>query len=200
MKVLLTLIVAFVATTASAVAQDADASLEFIVIHEKQFKNSKPIKIEDLEINGFRAEKPDLEVSKLVAVTMRPDKQKWTRMNRDGSDRVEGVDDVFRVVIRLDKKAQKEFAKLSAGTIGKRLLIRIGDRALLAPYVQSKIDTPSLEITLHDEDEAKKTVKALRKLITKSTEQGGADQPATAPESKSDGNSNAKPESKGRSQ
>ena len=192
--------VAFAATTASVVGQDADASLEFIVIHEKQFKHSKPIKIEDLEINGFRAEKPDLEVSKLEAITMRPDKQKWTRMKRDGSDQVEGVDVVFRVVIGLDKKAQKGVAKLSAGAIGKRLLIRIGDRALLAPYVQSKIDTPSLEITLHDKDDAKKAVNALRKLTKSSTEQAGADQPATAPESKPEGKEKAKPESEVRPQ
>lgn len=185
MKKSLILIVTVFATITSAAANNAGAPLEFIVIHEKWFENSEPINIESLEIEGFRTNKPNFKVTRLEEIIMRPEKRNWARMKLDGSDKIEGVDDVFAIIIRFDKKAQKGFAELSDRNIGKRILIRIGNRSLLAPYVHDKIDTPSIEITTHDEEKAKNIFDALRKIAKTSTEQLEADHLTTSSVKKS---------------
>ena len=174
MKVLLALVVAVAVQIPCVFAGDTGGSLYFIVIHERQFENSTPIKVDELGIDGFCAAKPDLEISKIEEVTMRHDKQK-TRIDREGVPPAEGIDDVFRVFVQLGEEAQKGFARVSADAIGNRILIQVGDQPVLAPVVHTKIDTPSLVITLHEEEAAMNIVKTLRKLTVANADSGPRD-------------------------
>ena len=164
MKHIKSVIILSLCQISSLMAGDLIKPLEFVMIHKEPFKGSEPVLVQELELEGFRAIKPNLVVKKLQKVTMRPDKRKSMRMNRDGTNKVEGINNVFLVSIKLEEGTQKAFAKLTSEATGTRLLISIDGQALLAPFVMTEINVPSFEVSFSDESVAKKVFKALKDL------------------------------------
>ncbi|PQJ29355.1 hypothetical protein [Rubritalea profundi] len=168
-------VVAFILQLISTFADDARPALEFLIIHDKKFKNSKSIEIKDLEIQGFVNSDVDFKIHELVGTKLETVEIDSRVYNKDGSLKNKSTYDAYQIIIELGDKAQASFASLTGKSVGKRVLIRIGEHPLLAPRVHIQINTPSFELTIRDEDKAKLIHKELSKLLkTVSTEQDAA--------------------------
>lgn len=76
--------------------------------------------------------------------------------------------DQLAVVIFMQQNDAKKFSTLTENAIGKKVLITLGDKPLIAPRIEMPINTPSLQISLGnqaDQNDQNKIVDELQQLV-----------------------------------
>jgi hypothetical protein len=85
--------------------------------------------------------------------------------DKDGKDTVLSSDLPQYLVVRLRPEDTKQFLALTERTVGKRLLVMLGDKPLAGWEGNSRFPEAQFEIPFHDPAELKKTEDDLKKLI-----------------------------------
>ncbi len=151
-------------------ATEERAVLELIVVKEESFEDSIPVSIKSLDLEGFRKAKPDLLIKGLKDVWLETGESNKATVNKDGTLNVKSTSTVYNVTIELYPRDQKAVKDLSARAKGKRLLMKIGEIPLIAPYISGPLEASAFQVSIHDEKDANKMVTQLKKLVSKDAE------------------------------
>ena len=146
----------FITLTSAGLPAGADEAkkIEFIVIHEAEFAGSVPVRVEKLMVDGHRAAEPDLVIGSIKSVSLPklPDR------------------DHHEVLIRLTADGGKKFSDLTKDNIGKKIMVVICDKPIIAPKVMDRITGGNVMVSTSDPEEAEELAKVLEALVPKEAE------------------------------
>jgi preprotein translocase subunit SecD len=113
---------------------------------------------------GYIAEKPDLPISQLEAVSVDTYRDRSQLIHKDGS--VERAkEDRPALNIRLTTSDAKSLEALTSAHLGSRILLMVGDEALFAPVIRAPIITQELQISLPPSAGAEKLKARLQTFV-----------------------------------
>lgn len=115
---------------------------------------------------GYIAEKPDLPILQLEAVTIGTYRDRSQIIHKDGSAEKTN-EDRPALNIRLGAADAKSLKSLTAAHLGSRILLMAGDEALFAPVIRTPIDTQELQISLPPGADAEKLRARLQTFVRK---------------------------------
>jgi preprotein translocase subunit SecD len=154
----------------TAHAGPTNAPLTFYILSEEKIEGGRFIDTPAIPQAGFIGDKPDLTVTKLEAV--HPDKSARIVTDANGNPTV--VSNAPALAIELSPVDAKAFAALTEKAFGKRLLVMLGNKPLIAPVVRTPIETGRVSLDFANnfggQAEARKVEDDLKKLVSK---QGG---------------------------
>jgi len=113
---------------------------------------------------------PVLEVDSLAGVDLVATRSVSVMHDASGKVIDESTRQIPSVSIVLPAGFQEKFGKITEESIGHRVMIVLGDRILMAPFVHQRIDTPSFLISLGRDatpDEITHIIEALRAMVKK---------------------------------
>ena len=111
-----------------------------------------------------------LEVDSLAGVDSISTRSVSIMHDASGKVTDESARDVPSVRIILPAGFQEKFGKITEENIGHRVMIVLGDRILMVPFVHQRIDTPSFLISLGRNatpEETAQIIEALRAMVKK---------------------------------
>jgi hypothetical protein len=146
----------------------SDLSLYFFIASETKFDGGHSFNAPELAFTGYVGSKPDLVVTELEYVRRGAPARSFM-VDKDGKKTE--LPQRETIVIRFKPKDAAQFTALTERAIGKRLVMMLGNRPLMAPMVEHSIDSPSVEIALGtDEADGNRLLETLKHL-TKSNDQ-----------------------------
>jgi hypothetical protein len=140
------------------------ATLAFYVVSENKIDGGRFIDTLDFPKLGYIAAKPDLVIAQLVAVS---ETEAYSNINigKDGKLEVPPLRDQPALDVQILPADAHKFESLTEQSIGKRVLLMLGDTPLIAPRMQCPIATQSFEITFGKHGNQKAIEDALKKLV-----------------------------------
>ena len=135
--------------SSSAQSETTNTALRFFVVSQGKVEGGRFIDTPELANVGYIAAKPDLVVTILQDVSV--------------SSNIP-PDSPPALSVTLQPEDARRFANLTKKSIGKRLLLMLGDKPLTAPWVRTSIDGGMFLIEFRDPAEVKKTAEVLKKL------------------------------------
>jgi preprotein translocase subunit SecD len=126
-------------------------ALTFYIVNETKIEGSRFIDSLDLPKVGYVGAMPDLTVTRLESVT----------------HTTSALSHTPALVVRMRPEDARKFTALTQRAIGKRVLMMLGERPLIAPFVREPIATKSIWITFNANDEIKEIeiANVLQKLV-----------------------------------
>ena len=161
----LTLLVLFVIAPWIVHADDTNSGLMFYVVSQEKIEGGRFIDTADHPRVGFIAVKPDLTVTNLQEVSIPTDPGQSIIFDKSGKATVVTNDLIPALALALNAEDTKRFAALTERSIGKRLLIMLGDKPLSAPEVMAPIENGRFLIEFRDPAALNKPRDALKRLI-----------------------------------
>ena len=119
----------------------------------------------DLPKVGYISAKPDLAVTNLEDVYPQKFEDNATIADKDGNYTVVPSHSLPALAVKLRAEDAKQFMALTERSIGKRLLIVLGDKPLTAPKIMMPIESDSFLIGFRNEEDLKRTEADLKKLV-----------------------------------
>ncbi|HEU5069416.1 MAG TPA: hypothetical protein VFV96_03275 [Verrucomicrobiae bacterium] len=123
--------------------QAINAPLAFYVVSDQPIDGGRFIDTQDLPKLGYVAAKPDLDITML--------KEVYPQSNG--------------LAVAFGTEDAKAFASLTEKSIGKRLLVVVGDKPASAPKIMAPIEGGCLLIQFLDQADLKRAENDLKKLI-----------------------------------
>jgi hypothetical protein len=136
----------------------AGVPLNFYIVSEEKIDGGQFVDTTNFPKLGYIHATPDLVITKLESV----------ETNVSQSIILGKETDQLAVVIFMQQDDAKKFSTLTENTIGKKVLMMLGDKPLIAPRIDMPIQTPSLQISLGkqaDQNDQKEIVDGLRQLV-----------------------------------
>ncbi len=151
----------------SARGGTTNALLTFYTVSEQRIDGGRFIDTAAIPKAGYIAAKPDLTVTTLRDVY--PQEATALSIKRDTNGNITAMTNmpVSALAVVLLPEDAKRFTALTERTVGKRLLVMLGDKPLTAPIVRSPIEGGRMMIEFGGQAEAKKVENDLKKLIRK---------------------------------
>lgn len=156
--------VAFFASCGYSATESQSVALAFYVVSEEKIDGGRYIDTLDLPKVGYIAVKPDLVITRLVAVSESVAHSSMVEVGKDGK-RTETPFDQPALTIQIFPADTQKIESLTGQNIGKRVLMMVGDTPLIAPAVQAPISTQSFQITIGKQSDQKVIEDALKKLV-----------------------------------
>jgi preprotein translocase subunit SecD len=154
---------ALITSRSHAATESGSLSLSFYLVSEKKIDGGRFINTPDCPKLGYIAAKPDLIITRLVAVNETVSHEFIIDVDKNGKQTKTPVDRLALEITILPEDAQK-LETLTRQNIGKRLLVMLGDETLVAPNINSPISTPFV-ITIQDKSKRMKIENGLKKLV-----------------------------------
>ena len=153
-------LIALLQVCLDAEAAPANPSLSFYVISKDKINDGRFIDSPEFPKLGYISDKPRLVIVRLKSVL--PGTREDVLVDKEG-DRTP-VPKTALIIQMLPEDA-KLFSELSKQVIGKRLLIMVGETPLMAPVVNSPIQTERFEISFGQKTNYDAVHEALKKLV-----------------------------------
>lgn len=133
-------------------------SLNFFVVSDKAVIDGRYVDTPEFPKLGYMSNTPNLTVTRLQSVATNTQTFITTYQGKttQSSETV--------VEITLLPSDAKRFAKLTADNAGKRILIALGERPLLAPRIMEPINAGRVAIRAGTKTDAPSVVRGLRRL------------------------------------
>ena len=140
------------------------ATLAFYVVSEEKLDGGRFIDTLDMPKLGYIAVKPDLIITQLAGVSETAIHSFMGKIGKDGKVTETPTPDEPALLIQILPTDSQKFESLTERSIGKRVLIMLGNTPLIAPRVEGPISTQSFQITIgrHNRNEIED---ALKKLV-----------------------------------
>ncbi len=155
----------FMALRSVAGPETTNTSLSFYVVSEGKIEGGTFIDTPDLPNTGYISAKPDLVITNLEDVYRQKIEDNAIIVDKDGNQTVVPSHPSFGLVVKLRAEDAKQFGALTERSIGRRLLVALGDKPLTAPVVRMPIESGSLAIQFRNEEELKKTETGFKRLV-----------------------------------
>jgi preprotein translocase subunit SecD len=146
-------------------SQTTNAPLAFYIVSEEKIEGGRFIDSTNFPKLGYIAAKPDLIITNLVNVY--PTEQSGYDILHDKAGNETAVPRHPRpsLTIQLSSDDAKKFTALTEDAMGKKLLVMLGERPLIAPVVRTRIQAGYIEIDCLNSTELKKMEDEFKKLI-----------------------------------
>jgi hypothetical protein len=151
--------------TAAIVGYAADTTagttnaLRFFIVSEVPIPGGHYVDTPALPKLGYISNAPSLVVTGLQSVA----KDTGRTITYYNGKKEEGVRP--GVTVQLLTVDGSRFAELTRQNVGHRVLLMLGDRPLVAPFVQSPVEAGSLTVTVHEQKEADNLLTELKKFV-----------------------------------
>ena len=139
--------------------------LSFYVVSEKKIEGGRFIDTADFPKLGYIAAAPDLVVTRLEAVAPDISREQSVTMDKDGKEAVGPWRERAGFHISMHAAEARKFNALTEQTVGKQVLVMLGDSPLIAARVMSPISTGRLFMTFGENADINKIEHALKKLV-----------------------------------
>jgi hypothetical protein len=203
-----TYLIALLCALINSVCAEDTVPLGLWIVETKPFPDSVPVDVKELQFFGYCRTEPNIRIASLAAVNTKNVPVHCQMVEGRHSD-MDYVKTTFEVRFKLDSKPKKELWDLLTENVGKRILLRLGEKNICYGQIV-KVPSPKNPNTLHtaisgrwywtlisadeindditlcyqDNDHAMAMRESLQKLVKPRTEQPGAGQPATQPADK----------------
>jgi preprotein translocase subunit SecD len=157
--------VAFAVGCWTARSETTNATLTFYVVSEEKIEGGRFIDTPDLPKVGYIATKPDLAVTNLEKVCPQKMADYAIMGDKNGKHTIVPSPSPPSLAVTLQSEDAKRFTALTERSIGKQLLVMLGEKPLTAPRVMAPIEGGCFLIQFHDQANLKKTEDDLKKLI-----------------------------------
>jgi preprotein translocase subunit SecD len=157
--------VSLLASRGYSATDTKSGALTFYVVSEKKIDGGRFIDTPDFPKLGYIAAKPDLVITQLVAVSETVAHSSMGKIGKDGKLTETPLPDQPALIVRILPADAQKFESLTEQSIGKRVLLMVGDTPLIAPVVHSPISTQSFQITIGERSDQKVIEDALKKLV-----------------------------------
>jgi hypothetical protein len=145
--------------------ETTNSPLTFHIVSEQEIKGGRFIDTTNLSKLGYIAVKPDLVITNLVDVYPTKDAKFAIMVDAQGKETKVPNRVQPSVTIQLTTHDAKQFTALTERAVGKKLLIMLGGRPLVAPEVVSPIEGPYVAIWQPADLGVKKLEDDLKKLV-----------------------------------
>lgn len=147
-------------------ATDAkNAILAFYIVSDEKLDGGQFIDTLDFPKLGYIAAKPNFIITQLVAVSEVVTHSSMSKIGKDGKITAGPLTDDFALKVQILPADAQKFEVLTENSIGKRLLMMLGDKPLSAPRVLTPISTQSFQLTTIDRGKQKVIEDGLNKLV-----------------------------------
>lgn len=140
-------------------------ALSFYIVSNENVEGGRFIDTPDLPKLGYIAANPDLVITRLAAVHKSIARSGMSTTDKNGKVTTVPSPDQPAVVILLLPKDVQKIEALTSQNIGKRVLMMLGDKPLIAPTVLSPISTPAVQIVMGEHANRKEIEDGLKKLV-----------------------------------
>ena len=134
-------------------------SLRFYVVNDEPVTGGRYIDTPECPKVGYITNAPNLVITHLQSVSTNTS-QVISHYNGKVS-----VETNTSIVIQMSAQDAKLFADLTRQNIGRRILISLGERPLVAPVVQMPIESGDIQITVGQGRDVEAVVAALKKIV-----------------------------------
>jgi len=139
--------------------------LSFYVVSEQKIDGGRFIDTPNLPKLGYIAAIPDLVITRLVAVSETVAHSGMVNVDKDGKRTVTPLPDQPALDIMILPEDAQKFEALTEHSIGKQVLLMLGDAPLMAPRVNSPVSTQSFQLSLGKDSNQKVIEDELKKLV-----------------------------------
>jgi hypothetical protein len=140
-------------------------SLSFYVVTDEKVDGGRFIDTPDFPKLGYIATKPDLVITQLVAVSETVSSAGMINSGKGGKQIETPLPDVPTLNIQILPEDAQKFETLTKDSIGKRVLLMLGDVPLIAPRVNEPISKQSFTLTMGNNRNHKMIEDELKKLV-----------------------------------
>ena len=140
-------------------------TLSFYLVSEEKIDGGRFIDTPDFPKLGYIAPMPDLVITQLVAVNKTVTHASTGKIGTDGKLTQTPLPDRPALMVQILPADGQKFESLTERSIGKRLLLMLGDMPLTAPFVRARISSQSFQITIGEHSNRKTIEDALKELI-----------------------------------
>jgi hypothetical protein len=159
----------------SSHAATNNAALNFFVVSDREVAGGRFIDSAKFEKLGYISGKPDLVITNLLELYHTKSVDHAIMVDAKGGNTVAPLPSSPALGVRLHAADGDTIEHLTTAALGKRLVVMLGDRILVAPIVAAPIQIPVFEISFESEAELVKVEGALKALVGKrGGEQAGA--------------------------
>jgi hypothetical protein len=116
-------------------------ALSFYIVSERKIEGGRFIDTLDLPKLGYIAIKPDLIITQLVAVSETVSHSSMVKIDKDGNRIETPLPDSPALNITILPADKKKFEVLTGHSVGRRMLMMLGDVPLMAPTVETPVPT-----------------------------------------------------------
>ena len=147
--------------------------LSFFVVSDVKIEDGRFIDTESLPNVGYIHRTPDMVITELESVTVGGPARSFM-VDKDGKKTE--LPQQRTLVVRMRPEDAPKFAVLTEHAVGKRLLMMLGDDPLVAPRVDHRIDSQSIQLALGS-DQGLKQIQATLELLLKKKEPNQSPEP-----------------------
>jgi preprotein translocase subunit SecD len=146
-------------------SQTTNALLAFYIVSEEKIEGGRFIDTTNFPKLGYVAAKPDLIITNLVNVY--PTERSGYDIIRDKAGNETAVPRQPResLSIQLSSDDAGKFTGLTEDALGKKLLVMLGEKPLIAPVVRARIQGGHIDIDDINASDLKKIADELKKLV-----------------------------------
>ena len=158
MRTLLIILSLFITSfVGRCVEPQADNTLRFYVVSEEPITGGRYVDTPECPRVGYITNAPSLVITRLQSVSTNASHV----VHGDSAPEQIKTD----VLIQMFQPDAKRFADLTRQNIGRRLLISLGDRPLMAPVVQAPIESGNIQISLGEGKDAREIAAILKRFV-----------------------------------
>lgn len=145
-------------------SQSTNTALTFYVVSDVKMEGARFIDTAELPKVGYIAAKPDLAVTNLQDVYLQKMADFAIMGDGKGKHTVVPSRPPPALAVKLGAEDAKRFTSLTERSVGKRLLVMLGDKPLTAPRVVCAIEGGSFVIDFRERADLKMAERALKHL------------------------------------
>lgn len=140
-------------------------ALSFYIVSNENVEGGRFIDTPDLPKLGYIAANPDLVITRLAAVHKSIARSGTSTTDKNGKATTTPSPARPAVDILLLPKDVQKIQALTSQNIGKRVLMMLRDKPLIAPTVLSPISTPAVQIVMGEHANPREIEDGLKKLV-----------------------------------
>lgn len=166
-KIFYTLLVTVIllANRGYSATENNTIALSFYVVSEEKIEGGQFIDTLDLPKLGYIAAKPDLIITKLVAVSDTVQHRELGEIDKKGKYTTKPLPDAPAFLVTILPKDSQKFEALTKNNIGRRVLIMVGNKPLIAPPVSCPITESAFVIAIGEHLDRKVVGDSLKRLV-----------------------------------
>lgn len=143
----------------------ATNTLQLFVVSEPKILGGRFIDTPASPRLGYIATQSDLVITQLQSVVTNIARSRGTLISKDGKETTFEERQQPGIIITMWPEDARRFTEITAKNVGKKVLLMLGDKPLLAPRLVSPIETPSLQLTLGKEKDSTLVERELTRLV-----------------------------------
>jgi preprotein translocase subunit SecD len=135
----------------------ADNTLRFYVVSDEPIAGGRYVNTPECPNVGYVTNTPNLVITRLQSVST----------NASHVVHHDKIPDEIKtdVVIQMFEADAKRFADLTRQNIGRRILMSLGDRPLMAPVVQAPIESGGIQISVNEGKDIENIAAVLKRFV-----------------------------------